>query len=65
MIIVDGKELDWIQGEAIDMAIKRAESYHPFMVVSLNGDLIRKDEWIRKEMQNGDEIRTLLMIAGG
>ena len=65
MIIVDGKELVWIQGEAIDMAIKRAESYHPFMTVSLNGKLVRKEEWGGKKVNNGDEISTLLMIAGG
>jgi sulfur carrier protein ThiS len=65
MIIVDGKKLDWIRGEEIEMTIKRAESYHPFMIISLNGKWIRKEEWGRKKVRNGDEIRTLLMIAGG
>ncbi|MDY6855256.1 MAG: MoaD/ThiS family protein [Thermodesulfobacteriota bacterium] len=65
MIIVDGKELDWIRGEAIVTAIKRAKSYHPFMIISLNGKMIRKEKWGEKEVSNGDEINTLLMIAGG
>ncbi len=65
MITVNGKEIDWIEGEKIGQALERADAYHPFMVVSLRGECLRKKEWGVVEVNDGDEIRTVEVIAGG
>ena len=65
MIKVGEKIVDWIHGEKIEMTLKRVGVYHPFMAVSLNGKLLRREQWATIEVKDEDRIRTVEMIAGG
>jgi len=65
MIKINGKEIDWIDGEGIEITLKRAGSCHPIMIVSLNGKWLRRGEWAEIEINDGDEINTHEIIAGG
>ena len=65
MIIVNGNEIEWINGEKIEETLERSDSSHPFMVVTVNGRWLRKNEWTTVDTKDGDTVRTHAIIAGG
>ena len=65
MVIVNGREIDWIKGENVEQTIKRSGSWCSFMSVFIGGKWIRKEEWTKIDVSDGDEIRALEIIAGG
>lgn len=65
MIIVNGKEIVWVNGERVEETLIRADAYHSIMVVNLRGKWLRKNEWSEVKVIDGDEIRTVDIIAGG
>lgn len=65
MITVNGTELPYKGAEELASFLLRTGHYSPFMVVSLNGAFLRRDDWSRCIVRDGDIIRTVDMIAGG
>lgn len=65
MIRVNDAELPFMDGETLGSLLSRAGSLHPFMVVSLNGEFLRREQWGEIKVKDGDIVRTVEMIAGG
>ena len=65
MIKVNGTETPWVKGESIEQALKRSGFWYPVMSVFIRGRWIRKEEWTKIDVNDGDEIRALEIIAGG
>ncbi len=65
MIRINETELPYNGEEDIASFLLRTGHYSPFMVVSLNGAFLRRDDWSRCFVRDGDTIRTVDMIAGG
>ena len=65
MVTVNGRAVDWKRGEKIEEVVKRADACHAFMIVCIDGKCLRKEEWAKMEVNDGDEISTMQIIAGG
>ncbi|MCU0798695.1 MAG: sulfur carrier protein ThiS [Candidatus Thermoplasmatota archaeon] len=65
MIRVNDYEFAYKGEEDLASFLLRTGHYSPFMVVSLNGTFLRRDDWSRYIVKDGDMIRTVDMIAGG
>jgi len=37
----------------------------PMLVISINGEIVPKEEWDTRQVQDGDDVRVMHMIAGG
>jgi sulfur carrier protein len=65
MIRVNGRDTDWFQGMTI-RDIMRARGYTaPRIIVKVNGELVRQGQWDTYEVEDGDDVRVLHMVAGG
>lgn len=65
MIRVNEAEHQSMGAEDLTSFLVRTGHYSPFMVVSVNGVFLRRDDWSRCIVKDGDQIRTVDMIAGG
>ncbi len=65
MIRLNELELAYEGEEDIASFLLRTGHHNPFMVVSLNGAFLRRNDWSRCIVKDGDIIRTIDMIAGG
>jgi thiamine biosynthesis protein ThiS len=65
MIRVNETDHAFESGEDLVTFLFRTGHYSPFMVVSVNGTFLRRNDWARCIVKDGDVIRTVDMIAGG
>ena len=68
MVKVNNKEMKWQDNMMLEDAIIFAEYheyYHPILVVTLNGILIKSDAFKTTPINKGDLIEILQPLAGG
>ncbi len=65
MIRINDVEHELKKGEKLEALLSRTGSLFPFMVVSVNGEFLRRSDWPAFAPKDGDVIRTVEMIAGG
>jgi sulfur carrier protein len=65
VIQVNGRPAEWHAGLTI-RDIMEAQGYTaPRIIVKVNGELVRQEQWDSYLVQDGDDVRVLHMIAGG
>ena len=65
MIIVNGKEKDFIEDETVKMLLKRMKYTFPLVVVKINKKVVPRNEFSETKIPDDSEIAVIHMISGG
>ena len=64
--INDGKfEVEWKEGMTIEDLLKACNFTYPMVVVSVNGQVVRREDYATHPLADGDEVKVLHLISGG
>ena len=64
-INVNGKDIDFIEGETITQLIKRMNFIFPLIVVKIDGKLVKKPAFETTKFPDGATIQIIHLISGG
>lgn len=65
MILVNGRQAEWHQNLTITGVLEMFNYTSPKIVVKVNGQVVRQDQWDTFLVQDGDDVRALHLIGGG
>lgn len=65
MIEVNGKKVDWVEGETISQLLKRMRYIFPLVVVKINEKIIPKKDFSDTIFPDNSKIAIIHMISGG
>jgi sulfur carrier protein len=65
MILVNGRESEWHEGMTIRDIMQAWGYTAPRIIVKVNSELVRQEEWDSYQVDDGDDVRVLHMVAGG
>ena len=65
MIQVNGVGLHWEVGMTVQKVIQAKKYTFPAIMVSVNGIAVPEEEFETKQVQDGDEVLIIHLIAGG
>jgi sulfur carrier protein len=65
MIRVNGREAEWREGMTIRHVMKARGYTAPRIIVKVNGELVRQEQWETFQIEDGDDVQVLHMVAGG
>ena len=65
MIIVNGKNVDFVENETISVLLKRMKYVFPNVVVKINGELVKKIDFADTIIPDKSEVSVIHMISGG
>jgi thiamine biosynthesis protein ThiS len=65
MIQVNGRETPWQEGMTIRDVMKARGYTAPRIIVKVNGELVRQERWDTHQINDGDDVQVLHMVAGG
>ena len=64
-IIVNGQTLDWEEGMTIDNILKEMRYTFKMLVVKVNGELVRKDQYTIFSVPRGADVKVIHLMSGG
>ncbi len=66
MITVNRRErVPWEPGLTVAELKRRLRYTHPHIIVSINGEVVPEEEYERREIPDGAEVRFIHLMAGG
>lgn len=65
MIKVNGNNVDFIKNETVSQLLKRMKYVFPNVVVKINGDLVKRTDFIDTIVPDKSEVSVIHMISGG
>lgn len=65
MIIVNGKNVDFVENETISGLLKRMKYVFPNVVVKINGELVKRTDFVGTIVPDNSEVSVIHMISGG
>ncbi|MCK4831933.1 MAG: sulfur carrier protein ThiS [Anaerolineales bacterium] len=65
MIVVNGRDAQWREGLTIRSLMQEHRYTSPRIVVKVNGQVVRQEQWESHAVQDGDDVLVLHLIAGG
>ena len=65
MIMVNNREAEWFEGLTVRGVMEMHKYTSPKIVVKVNGDLVRKEEWATFVINDGDDVKVIHLIGGG
>lgn len=65
MIKVNGNNVDFIKNETVSQLLKRMKYVFPNVVVKINGDLVKRTDFIDTIVLDKSEVSVIHMISGG
>ena len=65
MIIVNGKNVDFVENETISGLLKRMKYVFPNVVVKINGELVKRTDFLSTIVPDKSEVSVIHMISGG
>ena len=65
MIIVNGRNVDFVENETISELLKRMKYVFPNVVVKINGELVKRTDFVGTIFPDKSEISVIHMISGG
>ena len=66
MIRVNDKfEVEWEEGMTVTELLKRLKFSFPLIIVSVDGELVPKEEYTTREIHDDATVKVLHMTAGG
>ena len=65
MIIVNGKNVDFVEKETVSDLLKRMKYTFPNIVVKINGQLVKRTDFSNTIVNDKSEVSVIHMISGG
>ena len=65
MITVNGKTIEWIEGETISKLLSRMNYIFPLVIIKINGTLIPRKNYASTIIPDNAKIDIIHMISGG
>lgn len=66
MIRVNNRhELEWEEGLTVSDVLKRMNYTFPHIIVSVNGEIVRQEEYKETTIPDEADVRVIHLIAGG
>jgi sulfur carrier protein len=66
MIHVNGKfEVEWEPGITVEELLVRLKFSFPLLIVSVDGEMVPKEEYATRQISDHAEVKVLHMTAGG
>jgi sulfur carrier protein len=66
MIRVNDKfDVEWEPGMTVGRLLEKLKFSYQMLVLSVNGEIIPREEWEARAVADGDQVRALHMLAGG
>ncbi len=66
MVKVNGEfDLEWEEGMTVRRLLEKMKFTFPMLVVSINGQIVLRDDWDTTLVPDGADVKVLHMIAGG
>ncbi len=65
MIKVNGRDFEWEEGLTIEKLLEKKRYIFPMIIVKINGELIKKEDWFKTIINDGDDIKAIHVFAGG
>lgn len=64
-IVVNNKEVDWVENETVKELLKRMKYTFPLVIVKINGKIIPSDKYTDIKIPKKARIQVIHMISGG
>ncbi|MDY6874911.1 MAG: sulfur carrier protein ThiS [Chloroflexota bacterium] len=61
----DRDELEWEQGLTVSTLLARFNYTFPHIIVSINGEVIPREEYPARTIPDGADVRVIHLVAGG
>ena len=65
MIRVNGRDFEWREGLTIRAILKAHKYTSPRVIVKVDGELVRQENWDKFIVQDGADVRAIHLIGGG
>lgn len=65
MITVNGRKMSFQEGMTIEDLLERCRYTLPLIIVRVNGELVRKEEYGVWRIEDGDTIAVIHLMGGG
>ena len=65
MIKVNGRNIDFVENETVLHLLKRMKYVFPNVVVKINGELVKRTDFIDTIVPDKSEVSVIHMISGG
>ena len=65
MIIVNGKNIDFVKNETVSDLLKRMKYVFPNVVVKINGELVKRTDFANTIIPDKSKVSVIHMISGG
>lgn len=65
MISVNGRSFKWSEGLTISKLLELKRYTFSKIIVSINGEFVDPDAYDYTEIQKGDEVKAIHLLAGG
>ncbi|MBN1949492.1 MAG: sulfur carrier protein ThiS [Candidatus Cloacimonetes bacterium] len=64
-VIVNGNKLEWFAGMTIGDVLEKMNYTFRMLVIRVNGELVRKQNYATHEVPSGADIKVIHLISGG
>jgi len=64
-ITVNGRPVEWEAGLTVAGLIKKLNYIFPQIIVRINGNFVKRDDYDKTPINAGDKVDIIHMIAGG
>jgi sulfur carrier protein len=61
----DRTEVEWEERMTVSALLERLNYTFPHIIVKVNGDLVRREEYDTRAIPDGADVRVIHLIAGG
>jgi len=58
-------EIEWEEGLTVSVLLERFRYTFPHVIVTINGEVISRDEYATRTIPDGADVRVIHLIAGG
>ena len=65
MILVNGRQAEWRDNLTITGVLEMFNYTSPKIVVKVNDQVVRQDQWDIFLVQDGDDVKAIHLIGGG
>lgn len=65
MIEVNGRSIDFVDNETVKELLKRMKYTFPNVVVKINGELVKRNDFSNTVVPNDSKVSVIHMISGG
>ncbi|SDK82074.1 sulfur carrier protein ThiS [Natronincola ferrireducens] len=65
MIKVNGRAFEWEENLTVEELLKKKNYTYPKIFVKINDQLIPQNEYAKKVIMDGDDVKVIHLMAGG